>query len=75
VLRMVPVGTHEWERFVTPEELEGAMARAGTSLQLINGMVLNPVTGSWFLHPSQTGVNSSSGVPNKLVKGLVTYRR
>lgn len=47
VLRWLPVGTHDWRRFVTPAEL-GAMARAaGLRLSDAAGMTLNPMRGSW----------------------------
>ncbi|WP_163368514.1 methyltransferase domain-containing protein, partial [Klebsiella aerogenes] len=29
VLRLLPVGTHRWRQFVTPDELEAAAAAAG----------------------------------------------
>ncbi len=31
VLRWLPVGTHQWQRFVRPEELERALRAAGLS--------------------------------------------
>lgn len=38
VLRMVPPGTHDWARFVTPQELAMMGADAGLSMQLVGGL-------------------------------------
>ncbi len=38
VLRMIPAGTHEWTKFLTPEELSGLMADAGLRLTLERGI-------------------------------------
>lgn len=47
VLRWLPVGTHDWRKFVTPAEL-GAMARvAGMRMSDVAGMTLDPLTGRW----------------------------
>ena len=39
VLRLLPVGTHDWRRFVTPAELAGHAAGAGLRIVDISGMV------------------------------------
>jgi 2-polyprenyl-6-hydroxyphenyl methylase / 3-demethylubiquinone-9 3-methyltransferase len=57
VLRMVPPGTHDWNRFVTPNELEAALLRGNASVGSVCGMILNPISGRWFLNPTQHDVN------------------
>lgn len=47
VLRWLPKGTHEWKKFVTPEELSDAMREAGLIPLAPEGMVFNPLTNSW----------------------------
>ena len=49
VLRLLPVGTHDWTRFVTPAELTRQAAAAGLRLTDIAGMVptLSGVPGRW----------------------------
>ena len=37
ILRWLPAGTHDWNRFVTPEELRGALAGAGLTVSDITG--------------------------------------
>jgi len=49
VLRWLPLGTHNWDRFVTPEELRGALRGAGLNLTNLTGMVYNPLADEWRL--------------------------
>ena len=49
ILRWLPVGTHQWDRFVTPRELSGAVERAGLSETDRRGLVFNPLRGDWSL--------------------------
>ncbi|XP_018612561.2 ubiquinone biosynthesis O-methyltransferase, mitochondrial [Scleropages formosus] len=47
ILRIVPRGTHDWEKFVTPEDLERALEASGFQVKSIRGMLFNPLSGSW----------------------------
>ena len=47
VLRLLPIGTHEWRRFITPAELGAAGRGAGLRLAAAAGMSFNPLTGRW----------------------------
>jgi 2-polyprenyl-6-hydroxyphenyl methylase/3-demethylubiquinone-9 3-methyltransferase len=47
VLRMLPVGTHDWRMFVTPGELGAGLRRAGLRVTDIAGMTMDPLTGRW----------------------------
>lgn len=47
VLRWLPRGTHDWEKFVTPAELEAAIARNGLELGESTGVAYNPFTDRW----------------------------
>ena len=49
VLRWLPRGTHQWDKFVTPNELEIALDRAGLSLLDETGVVYNPLADRWRL--------------------------
>jgi 2-polyprenyl-6-hydroxyphenyl methylase/3-demethylubiquinone-9 3-methyltransferase len=49
ILRWLPAGTHDWNRFVTPEELRAALARAGLTVADVTGMVYNPLADEWLL--------------------------
>lgn len=49
ILRWLPLGTHNWDRFVTPEELRRALQAAGLSLTDVTGMVYNPLADEWRL--------------------------
>jgi 2-polyprenyl-6-hydroxyphenyl methylase/3-demethylubiquinone-9 3-methyltransferase len=47
LLRLLPVGTHDWRQFPTPGELGTALRRAGLRPVDIAGMVMDPLTGHW----------------------------
>lgn len=47
VLRLLPIGTHDWRQFVTPAELDAGMRRVGMRVTGITGMTLSPATGRW----------------------------
>lgn len=49
ILRWLPLGTHNWQRFVTPEELRRALKGAGLNLTDVTGMVYNPLADEWRL--------------------------
>jgi 2-polyprenyl-6-hydroxyphenyl methylase/3-demethylubiquinone-9 3-methyltransferase len=49
MLRWLPKGTHEWDRFVTPDELAAALEAAGFTVTDSTGVVYNPLTGAWSL--------------------------
>src|SRR6478672_4070707 len=56
VLRWLPVGTHQWERFVTPDELARYLRAAGLAAPTVRGLVYNPLADAWSLG-SDTDVN------------------
>lgn len=56
VLRWLPVGTHSWEKFVTPREFEAGLADAGLDPLATEGLVYNPLGDSWRLS-RDTAVN------------------
>jgi 2-polyprenyl-6-hydroxyphenyl methylase / 3-demethylubiquinone-9 3-methyltransferase len=49
ILRWLPRGTHQWDRFVTPNELEIAVELGGLRVTDTKGMIYNPLTDSWQL--------------------------
>jgi 2-polyprenyl-6-hydroxyphenyl methylase/3-demethylubiquinone-9 3-methyltransferase len=49
VLRWVPRGTHRWDRFVTPNELEIALAQAGLVARDTAGVIYHPLADRWQL--------------------------
>jgi 2-polyprenyl-6-hydroxyphenyl methylase / 3-demethylubiquinone-9 3-methyltransferase len=49
LLGWLPRGTHQWDKFVTPNELEAALAEAGLRVGRQTGVVYNPLTDQWRL--------------------------
>ncbi|MBT5457081.1 MAG: bifunctional 2-polyprenyl-6-hydroxyphenol methylase/3-demethylubiquinol 3-O-methyltransferase UbiG [Rhodospirillaceae bacterium] len=56
VLRWVPVGTHQWEKFIKPSELARAVRACGVEVEDLSGVGLNPLSQEWHL-TKDTGVN------------------
>ncbi len=49
VLGWLPRGTHRWDKFVTPKELDLAIEQSGLRLTRQTGVVYNPLAGRWQL--------------------------
>jgi len=47
VLRLLPVGTHDWRAFITPAELGGMLRAAGLRVADTAGLLMDPLTGGW----------------------------
>ena len=47
VLRWLPIGTHEWEKFLRPEDLISSLKQNNLRLDKINGMQFNILTDRW----------------------------
>jgi 2-polyprenyl-6-hydroxyphenyl methylase/3-demethylubiquinone-9 3-methyltransferase len=56
ILGWLPKGTHEWDKFVTPEELTAAIQAAGFSVNDLAGVAYHPLRDSWSLS-RDTAVN------------------
>ncbi|TGN62276.1 bifunctional 2-polyprenyl-6-hydroxyphenol methylase/3-demethylubiquinol 3-O-methyltransferase UbiG [Paracoccus liaowanqingii] len=57
ILRWLPRGTHDWARFLTPDELAAKAEAAGLSVADRRGMVFSPIGFSWKLSDSDLSVN------------------
>ena len=47
LLRLLPIGTHDWRMFVTPGELGTGLRRAGLTVTDMAGMSMDPLSGRW----------------------------
>ena len=57
VMRWLPKGTHEWSKFITPDELFDLLSKSGVTPVDRKGMVFNPITWSWSLSDRDLSVN------------------
>lgn len=57
VMRWLPKGTHDWAKFITPDELHDLLARAGLEPVDRRGFVFNPVRWSWRVSDRDLSVN------------------
>ena len=47
ILRWLPIGTHEWEKFVKPEDLKKILIKHNLTLNKLNGMSFNIIDDEW----------------------------
>jgi 2-polyprenyl-6-hydroxyphenyl methylase/3-demethylubiquinone-9 3-methyltransferase len=57
IMRWLPKGTHEWGKFITPNELFGMLETAGLTLVDRKGFVFNPLGWSWSISDRDLSVN------------------
>lgn len=57
VMRWLPKGTHEWHKFITPDELFDLISKAALDPVDRKGFVFNPITWAWKLSDRDLSVN------------------
>lgn len=57
VMRWLPKGTHDWSKFITPDELANLLRSAGLAPVDRKGFVFNPVSWQWSISDRDLSVN------------------
>lgn len=57
IMRWLPRGTHDWAKFITPDELYSLIEKAGLNPVDRKGFVFNPLTWSWSISDKDLSVN------------------
>jgi 2-polyprenyl-6-hydroxyphenyl methylase/3-demethylubiquinone-9 3-methyltransferase len=57
ILRLLPAGTHEYDKFIKPSELAGWVRDAGLVLREMTGLTYNPLTKRYRLNERDVSVN------------------
>lgn len=57
LLKLLPAGTHEYDKFIKPSELAGWIRDAGLVLKDMTGLTYNPITKHYRLDPKDVSVN------------------
>lgn len=57
ILRWLPVGAHDWNKFITPKELAAFSEKAGFAPKAPTGFVFNPFMQKWSLSDRDVAVN------------------
>ncbi|WP_172331601.1 bifunctional 2-polyprenyl-6-hydroxyphenol methylase/3-demethylubiquinol 3-O-methyltransferase UbiG [Mangrovicoccus sp. HB161399] len=57
IMRWLPKGTHDWAKFITPDELFGQLEKAGVAPVDRKGFVFNPLGWSWSISDRDLSVN------------------
>jgi len=57
IMRWLPKGTHEWNKFITPDELCELLTQSGVTPVDKKGFVFNPIAWTWSLSERDLSVN------------------
>jgi 2-polyprenyl-6-hydroxyphenyl methylase/3-demethylubiquinone-9 3-methyltransferase len=57
IMRWLPVGTHQWKKFLRPSEICRPLRQHGLDVPLMQGMVYNPLNSSWRWDEKDLSVN------------------
>ncbi|PVU92495.1 hypothetical protein BB561_003796 [Smittium simulii] len=55
ILGMVPKGTHDFTKFIEPNEISSYLNRSGFKVVDISGLIYNPFANNWCVTPSNIG--------------------
>ena len=47
ILRWLPIGTHDWNKFIKPEELQKKLSNMDFTTSDVKGLVFNPISNKW----------------------------
>ena len=56
ILRWLPIGTHEWEKFIKPNDLKNIMSKFDMTMIKTDGVKFNPILDKWSLS-KDTSIN------------------
>ena len=56
VLKWLPIGTHDWEKFVKPEDLKDILSKNNLEIEKIDGMNFNIFKDEWSIS-KDTSIN------------------
>ena len=56
ILKWLPIGTHDWEKFVKPDDLINIFKKNNLSLKKLDGMKFNILDNNWNVS-NDTSVN------------------
>ena len=54
ILRWLPIGTHDWQKFIKPSELIGYAEHNSMKIKKIDGVVFNPLNNTWNIGDDKT---------------------
>jgi 2-polyprenyl-6-hydroxyphenyl methylase/3-demethylubiquinone-9 3-methyltransferase len=56
ILRWLPIGTHEWEKFIKPDDLKNILSKLDMTMIKTDGVKFNPIIDKWSLS-KDTSIN------------------
>ena len=56
ILRWLPIGTHEWEKFIKPKDLKNILSKFDMTMIKTDGVKFNPILDKWSLS-KDTSIN------------------
>ena len=55
-MRWLPIGTHEWEKFVKPEDLKHVLFKNNVQIEKLDGINFNIIKDEWSVS-KDTSIN------------------
>ncbi|PIA12914.1 ubiquinone biosynthesis O-methyltransferase [Coemansia reversa NRRL 1564] len=62
ILRVIPSGTHDFQKFITPDELSIMITNSGANTLDTRGLILNPIFNNCYLSPKHFDLLPDAGV-------------
>ena len=56
ILKWLPIGTHDWEKFLKPNYLQKILKKNNLNLSSLDGMTFNIINNEWYVY-KDTSVN------------------
>ncbi|TMW62977.1 hypothetical protein Poli38472_005595 [Pythium oligandrum] len=57
VMRIVPPGTHDWNKFLEPHEITRVLKQENMTVKDVSGIVGNPILRDWRIDPNCKAIN------------------
>eukprot|EP00638_Chattonella_subsalsa_P002496 CAMPEP_0117752522 /NCGR_PEP_ID=MMETSP0947-20121206/11655_1 /TAXON_ID=44440 /ORGANISM="Chattonella subsalsa, Strain CCMP2191" /LENGTH=271 /DNA_ID=CAMNT_0005571179 /DNA_START=203 /DNA_END=1018 /DNA_ORIENTATION=+ len=57
ITQQIPIGTHDWSKYIPPTQLSECFEKNGVEVVNISGLVYNPLCNTWRIDENDTDVN------------------
>ena len=64
ILKWLPIGTHEWEKFIKPDDLINILKKSDLKLDKLDGMKFNIITDKWKISDDKSVIYIAKFIKN-----------